>query len=332
MSGSANERRSYLRNIERPPQQAPPWRYARRPRQIGLAGWGKVLKHTYGNLSTDNLSIFCAGAAFYTLLSIFPALLGAVLVYGIFTDPAVLGGHLALVEPFMPSQALALLQDRLKVLVTRSEEGLGLGLILSAGAALWSASRGASALIAMLNTVYKEPEGHGFIASAATSIALTIGGIAALGLSVIVLAAVPAALALVPMPDAIASLVRLARWPMIALLIFLAVAILYKIAPHRRDPKLHWVVPGAIAATALWIVGSVLFSLYIENFADYDATFGAMTSIIVLMVWIYYSLFIVALGAELNAELELLTRIDTTIGPDLPMGQRGAFVADHVRR
>lgn len=322
---------AFLDAVERPPQEVPPWRYARRPRQVGLSGWWRVLKQTGRNLGGDNLSIFCAGVAFFTLLSIFPALLGAVLIYGLFADPVILRDHLALVEPFMPGQAFALLQDRLAVLVTRSEEGLGIGLILSAGAALWSASRGASALIAMLNVIYKEPEGHSFVASAVLSIALTIGGIAAFGLSVIVLAAVPAALALIPMPETLAGLVSFARWPVIALLIYLAIAILYKIAPCRRDPRLNWVMPGAAAATLLWLFGSVLFSLYIENFADYEAAFGAVASIIVLMVWIYYSIFIIAVGAELNAELELLTRIDTTIGPELPMGERHAFVADHLR-
>jgi membrane protein len=322
----------YLRAVEHPPREAPPWRYARQPHQIGLAGWWKVLKHTYGNLGADNLSIFCAGVAFYTLLSLFPALLGVVLVYGIFTDPAILRDHLLLVEPFMPGTAFAVLQDRLETLVSSSSEGLGIGLLITLGATLWSASRGASALISMLNTIYKEPESRGFIASAVLSLALTIGGITAFGLSVIVLAAVPAALALIPMPDAIAGLVSFVRWPMMALLIFLAIAVLYKIAPCRRDPNWHWVMPGAATATLLWLLGSVLFSLYIENFADYEATFGAVASIIVLMVWIYYSVFIIALGAEINAELELLTRIDTTIGPNLPMGQRHAFVADHLRR
>jgi membrane protein len=87
---------------------------------------------------------------------------------------------------------------------------------------------------------------------------------------------------------------------------------------------------GSLFATALWLIASAAFSLYVSNFANYDKTYGALGAVIVVLLWLYLSFFIVLLGAEINAELELQTAKDTTVGRPNPMGRRGAFVADHV--
>jgi membrane protein len=125
-------------------------------------------------------------------------------------------------------------------------------------------------------------------------------------------------------------IVRVARWPLLALLVLALLALLYRYGPCRHTAKWQWVSVGSVFATSVWLLASAGFSFYVANFAHYDATYGSLGAVIVLLFWLYLSFYIVLLGAELNAELELQTAQDTTSGKPKPRGQRGAFVADHV--
>ena len=126
------------------------------------------------------------------------------------------------------------------------------------------------------------------------------------------------------------SVVWLGRWPALAGLMALALATIYRLGPCRSPPKWRWVAPGAGLATVLWLTGSAVFSAYVARFASYDETFGALGAVMLLMTWFYLTAFAVLLGAELNAELERQTARDTTYGPERPLGQRGARMADIV--
>lgn len=311
-------------------QHTAPGRYARRPGDIGFAGWKLIAKRTGGNFVADEISNRSAAVAFFGLLSLFPALTATVLIYGLVVDPVLLNGHLELVSPFLPGAALEILKGRLAELIAGSDASLGIGLIVSLGISMWSASRGVDALIQILNIIYKEPVRRGFLRAGLVSIGFTLGGMAFMAVAIALLTALPAALAIIPVPSYLAWIISLARWPVMAALIFAVIFITYKLAPHRSDARGAWIAPGAAAATVLWLIGTGLFAFYVENFANYGATFGAMSAVIILMLWLYYSTIIFAMGAELNSELELITRIDTTTGPNRPMGQRGAFVADNV--
>jgi len=95
-------------------------------------------------------------------------------------------------------------------------------------------------------------------------------------------------------------------------------------------PALTALTVGSMFATTVWLLASAAFSYYVANFAHYDRFYGSLGAVIILLFWLYISFYIVLLGAEINAELELQTAMDTTSGPPRPIGERGAFVADHV--
>jgi membrane protein len=107
-------------------------------------------------------------------------------------------------------------------------------------------------------------------------------------------------------------------------------AVLYKVAPHRENPMFRWVTWGAVVATIIWLIGSAGFSYYVDNFGNYNKTYGALAGVIVLNLWLFLTNFTVLLGAEINSEMEHQTRKDTTTGPSRPLGQRDATKADHV--
>jgi membrane protein len=153
-------------------------------------------------------------------------------------------------------------------------------------------------------------------------------GIFSLGVIVIV----PVLLSLVDLGDLAGLLVKLLPWLVLAGFITVALAVLYRYGPSRHEAKTRWVSWGALVAMVLWIGASLLFSLYVSNFASYNKTYGALGAVMILLLWLYISAFIVLIGAELNAEMEHQTERDTTTGRPRPMGERGAFVADHVGR
>lgn len=306
-------------------------RYATRPGQIPRPGWIKILKRTLATMSATDLSLRCAGVAFFTFLSIFPVLACFVLIYGLVATPDSLRAQLEALRAFAPASVFNIVQERLEALLSQPEVGLGIGLAISFTLALWSGSRGVNALIGTISFAYRETDERSFISAALTSVGLTLGALVFLVIALFTIAGLPVILAATPFVSNMAETVALwARWPVLALFVCLSMAVLFRIAPHRESAQWKWITPGALVATVLWVMLSVLFSIYVEQFGNYSATFGSLSVAVVMMLWTYYSTMIVTLGASLNAEIEHQTKVDTTTGPSAPMGDRGAFVADHL--
>ncbi|MFD0916491.1 YihY/virulence factor BrkB family protein [Pseudahrensia aquimaris] len=302
--------------------------YAAKPHQIPWAGWKSILLRTYEKISRTDTSLRCAGAAFFTFLSIFPILACMVLVYGIVASPASLVSQLEPLRQFLPASVYDVIMERLQTLLARPETGLGIGLLVSFAIALWSGSRGTNALVATVNEAYREADERGFIASAGLSISMTLVAIIFVIIALFAIAAIPVLVDAMPFPTLFETLAVWLRWPLLGVLVTGLLGALYKVGPDREDAKWRWLTPGAAIACVLWLLLSGLFSFYVQSFGNFDATFGSLSVAVVMMLWLYYSTLIVALGATLNAELEHQTRRDTTDGPEKPMGERGAYVAD----
>ncbi len=314
---------------EKNPQAA---RYAPSPWHFGARVWLAAVKRVAANFFEHRLSLTAAGVAFFGFLSLFPAIAALVLIYGLISDPAELNAHVQSLSSFMPQQVVSVFSDRLESVVTSGNTGgLSTGALISLAITFWSGSRGVAALVEMIGVAYRQPDNRSFVRGAMLSLFLTIGMLVMLLVTLTLVAVAPVILAYIPLPVLAADLLALARWPIVLFLFCASLCALYKLAPDRQDAQLAWLLPGSLVATALWGVMSLGFSYYVENFGSYDATFGALSAIIVLLLWLYYSVLIVALGAELNAELELTTKVDSTTGPSRPQGKRGAYVADTVK-
>jgi membrane protein len=230
----------------------------------------------------------------------------------------------------MPAESLKLLTDALHNLVAKNHAGLSVGLVVSVLIAIWSARVGTGALMTALNVAYGEREKRNFIWFNAVALALT-GGLVLFGIiAIFTVAVIPAALHFLPFPESWTNLISAVRWPILFVLVMLALAVIYRIAPSREQPRWQWVSPGALGATVLWVIGSALFSLYVGRFGSYNETYGSLGAVVVLLLWFWLSSYISLAGAELNAELERQTARDTTTGAPRPMGARGARMADTV--
>jgi membrane protein len=289
-----------------------------------------VLWRVKDEMANDNLSLVAAGVAFYALLALFPALAATVSIYGLLVDPQTVSEQLAATSQVLPAETRGLIEEQLTRVSSSASTALSLGALFSLLLALWSANKGTQSLISALNIVYDEPEKRGFIRLTLISLGLTLGIILFLIVGLAAIAAMPALFANLGLPESIKQLASWLRWPILGLAFVIGLAVFYRFAPSRDEPRWRWVSWGAVVATVLWLVGSALFSWYVSNFGSYNETYGSIGAVAELMMWFWLSALIVLLGAELNAEMEHQTERDTTRGRERRIGERGAYVADTV--
>ena len=197
--------------------------------------------------------------------------------------------------------------------------------LIALGLALWSANAGMKAVFDALNIVYDEDEKRGFIKLNAISLTFTLGAVIALLTAIGAVVALPLILPYLGLAeDRQTWLLALLRWPALLILVMFGLALLYRFGPSRKDAKWRWLTPGSMFAAFAWLAISVLFSLYLSRFTDYNATYGSLGAVIGLMMWIWLSVSVILVGAELNAEIEHQTARDTTTGHAKPLGARGA--------
>lgn len=311
-----------------PDKQEQRGRQARRPKEIPRQGWRDITLRVKEETTRDNLSIIAAGVAFYALLALFPALAALVSIYGLVADPAQVSQQLAGISQMLPQEAYQIIDRQLSSVAASAGGALTIGAIGGLLLALWSAAKGMKAVLLALDITYDEEEKRGFFKFNGLALLLTLGAVLFVILSLGLIAILPALLGQLGLPETAQSLLAGLRWPLLALLVVLALAVLYRFGPDRDQPRWRWVSWGAVLATALWLVVSALFSWYVSNFGNYQETYGAMGAIIILLMWFYITAFVVLLGAEINAEMEHQTERDTTRGAERPMGERDAQMAD----
>ena len=306
-------------------------RDADRPSDIPARGWFAVLKRAWAEAGNDNLNLIAAGVAFYFFLALVPLLASLVLTYGLVADPITVVRHLQGLTQVLPADAARLIGEQL-VNVTQAAQGeKGFGLVLALLLALYGGMRGASSIITALNIAYEEEERRGFIRTTLLAFVMTLGIVLVGVIGILVISAMSYADELLRGAGPVMhGLVRLASWALAAALGSLAIAAIYRYGPDRDEPKWRWLTAGSLIATGLWLVATLGFGFYVSNFGSYNATYGSLGAVVVLLMWLYLSAYVLLLGAELNAELEHQTARDTTKGPDRPMGARGAAMADSV--
>ncbi|MGC2076816.1 MAG: YihY/virulence factor BrkB family protein [Xanthobacteraceae bacterium] len=305
-------------------------RHAETPWQIPWRGWKDVLWRTYQQTGEDRLLAVAAGVVFYGLLAIFPAVTALVSLYGLFASPAAISDHLSLAAGILPQGTVDILREQITHLTSGSGAKLGFGFIIGLAVALWSANAGMKAIMDALNVVYEEKEKRGFIKLTLVSLAFTLSAIGAMLLAFAAIVILPVALNYVGLPNVTDLLLRLARWPLLLILIIIGLAVLYRFGPSRRQPHWHWISVGSVIAAIAWLVSSALLSWYLGSFADYNATYGSLGAGIGMMMWMWISAIVILFGAELNSEIEHQTVHDSTVDGPRPLGARGAVMADTV--
>jgi membrane protein len=305
-------------------------RRSKSPFKIPWAGWKDILWRTYQRIDEDRLLATSAGVVFFGLLAIFPAITALVSFYGLFANPSTISANLQTLAMMLPEGTFQIIEDQVGRVVSKGNTALGATFLFGLVLAIWSANAGVKSIIDALNVACEEREKRGFIRLNLVSLAFTVGGIAALLLMVGAVVAFPLALNHLGLAPESKLIVALARWPLLFIILLIALAILYRVAPSRDAPRWEWLSIGAVTADVLWIAGSALLSWYLSEFANYNATYGSLGAAIGLMMWMWMSAIVIMFGAELNSEIERQILRDTTTGQPQPLGSREAVSANTV--
>ena len=309
---------------------AVPGAEAERPQQIPAKGWWQVSRRAWAEAKTDQVPLLAAGVAFFAFLSLFPAMIAAVMVYGLVADRQTVAQQTDQLTAALPADAAGLINTQMKAIIATPQQSLGIGLVIALVLALWSASGGVGNVITAINVAYDEEETRGFVKRKGLALGLTLGAILFAAVAIFLIAVTPVLLdQLIPSGFA-RVLLEAVRWVGLLIAVMVALALMYRLAPDRDAPRLAWVSTGAVISTVIWLIASLGFSLYVDNFGSYGKTYGALAGVVVLMLWLWITAFVVLLGAEINGEAEQQTAADTTVGPPRPLGERDAVKADTV--
>jgi membrane protein len=254
-------------------------------------------------LGDHNISVLSAAVAFYSFLSIFPAIAALVSLYGLVADTNEIVRQLNALQVILPGEATALISERLKALEQGSRPPFGVGLLVSVGISLWSARYATGTLMTALNVTYAVPEERGIVLFNAVALSLTLALIVLAGGAMILIAVIPLLLSYLPIPAGWQVAAMLIRWPLLVCMIIAIVALLYRYAPNRSEPRWDLASSGGLLATTGLIAGSYAFSTYVSAFAAYQKTYGSLGAVAVLMTWLWVAAYSILAGAELNAEI-----------------------------
>lgn len=306
-------------------------RSATSPWQMPLVAWKDVALRTWNQSWLDNIGLVAAGVTFYGFLALVPLLGILVLTYGLFANSSTVIEHVMALLRILPPDVVELIGQLMMNAADASNRTSGVGILLAFLLALYAGSNGAGAVMTALNIAYEEKEKRSLLRFYAVAFAITL---AAVVISLVALAAMAAVGALEQLlPSTSGPMLLAGRFGLyMAMALFAAglAATLYRYGPSRQGARWEWLTPGSIFTALVWLLLAIAFSFYVTRLTDYNATYGSIAAIVMLLTWMYLSAYVFLFGAELNAELEHQTAKDSTTGQPKPLGERGAWVADHV--
>ena len=291
--------------------------------------WKAIFGRIWVMVGYHNLPLMAAGVAFYAFLSFVPLLGAVVMTYGLVADPATVAAHMNTIIDLVPADAARLIQDQLTTIASTATSKAGLALIVALGFSIYGAMRASGAIIQALGVIYEEEDGRSIFRFYSLSARITLVAVAA-GVVGLLAAGLLAWLgnAVTVLGQIGVVVIQALTWIVAAGIASWAFGFVYRFGPDRADARWQWLTVGSIAATILWLVATLLFGVYVSHFANYNATYGSLGAVVVLMMWLWVSAYAILIGAEINAEAERQTGVDSTTGPPRPRGERGATVAD----
>jgi membrane protein len=296
------------------------------PSQLTAQGWLQLVRRAVGHAVEARLPFLSAGVAFFAVLSIAPVLVTALSVYGALNTPAQALSQLSRVAETLPPEMQSLVSDQLTSITTASTEVLTARGLVGLVLALWTATTAMVALIDALTVAYHETETRSFVRRTVLGLVFVLGG--ALLLGAVITVAGMLSRAIEDASDGVRAGASVVAWLASAALMSSVLAVLYRFAPDRKDPRWRWTTWGATGATVVWAATSAGLFTYVQTLGTYETTYGSLAGVAISMFWLWLTVLLIVLGAAVNGESERQTLRDSTIGPERPMGQRGAVVAD----
>jgi membrane protein len=285
--------------------------------------WRQAAARLWTRISPEDVQIRAAGVAFYAFLALLPGMLAVVMLYGTLADPAHVRDQLALLAPLFPPDAAEFLGGQLVEMAQRSKASLSLSAAASLCFGIWGASKGIRALLHTLGTGTPGVDTRGRVGRGVRALALAAGAVSVVVLAVAVMIVFPSLLRHLGRESAAAALIRLGRWPLLALAVFAWLALLYRTRPHQGDRPWRWNLLGAAVATAVWLLASVVFSSFVARFGGKDLLYGSLAAAVMLLTWLLLAAYAAILGAEVADTARWMATTTKTARPaDAPGARR----------
>ncbi|TPW02957.1 MAG: membrane protein [bacterium] len=299
-------------------------RLAQRPEHIPHKGWTDIFWRLGVSYFGDRIGFLSGGVTFFVMLSLFPTLAAFVTIYGLFADPNDAWARLQFLYSFLPSGVARFLGDEMQRLAENTTTTLTFTLVWTLALSLWTANGAIKVLFYGLNVAYHEVERRNIVRYNLMCMGFTVSGLLAVLLSAGLVVGVPIVLGVFGLADEWSHLAPL-RWPVLLLVYVAILTVIYRHGPCRQKARLRWLTPGAIFAALLSLALSLIFSWYLQTFVR-TAYYGPLAAMMGFLLWTWLTVQIVLMGAELNAEIEHQTAMDTTTGKERAIGERGAVV------
>ena len=298
------------------------------PADIPAEGWRSILRRVVRNVLADRVLVQSAAVAFFALLSIAPVLVTAISVYGAVNTPEQALLQLSQAAGMLPADLHSIVAEQLRTITAASTQVLTWRGLTALVVALWTATTAMTYLIDGLTLAYHETESRGFLRRSGLALLFVLGG--ALVLGGVIAGAGVVSRWLAGAPDQVRAVAPVLTWVGLAVLMTGVLAVLYRYAPDRKNARWRWISGGSAVATLLWLTTTIGLFAYVESLGSYEATYGSLAGVAISMIWLWVTVVLVILGAVVDAETERQTTRDSTVGPERPLGQRGAVVADSV--
>ncbi|WP_104525352.1 YihY/virulence factor BrkB family protein [Blastococcus atacamensis] len=296
------------------------------PHRIPLRGWAKIARRATRQVVGDRLQVLSAGIAFFALLSLAPMLIAALSVYAALHSPDAALRQLSELTGLLPDDLDPIVGEQLTTITRASEHVVSWRGLAGLIVALWTATTAATYLVDALTLAYHEDETRTYLRRSAIGLAVVVCGALLVGGTITLSGLLGEAAA--HAPPVVRTIGRVLTWPLLAALMATALAVLYRFAPDRKDARWSWISGGATVATLLWLLATAGLFVYVQHLGGYRSTYGSLAGVAISMFWVWLTVFLAIVGAAVNAEAERQTRHDSTVGPERPLGERGAAVAD----
>jgi len=275
--------------------------YAHKAEGATVGFFGKL----WDKMGRDNMTLMAAGVAFYCFLSLVPLLGAVILSYGLIADPATIAGHIKTIVSIVPKDAAKLILDQLVAVVTASSGKTGFGLILAILFAVYGATRASTSVMSALNVIYgQQDHPRSFVMGLVVSMGIIVGAVA-VAITGLLAATILGWLQtlLVGLGPVALFVIKLGTWIVAALLASATIGGAYRFGPSRAPSGWQWISMGSGLATLLWLLATVGLGFYVSRFGNYNATYGSLSAVVVLLMWFYVSAYAILLGATVNAVL-----------------------------
>lgn len=284
--------------------------------QRAYCDWKHVLIRAWKEQAKDNISLAAAGVAFYGFLALVPLLGAIVLTYGIAADPQTVVGNMRSLTSVLPIDVAKLIGDQLMSIVQTSGSKKGIGLIIALVIALWGSRNASTSLITALNIAFEEEEKRSTICVNLLAFMMTASGVIIAVVAMTAMTALGSLQTLMPhLPDIIVAFGKILTYVALLSGAAAAAATLYRFAPSRHHATWQWITPGSVVSAGLWSLLTLGFSYYVAHFGNYTKAYGTLSTVVILMSWMYFSAYVLLSGAELNSEFDKLAACAEPAGP-----------------